>query len=205
MKPLVYPTDGGVWTIAKSFVYCVCAYTHNNWPCITIFIVLCDLLTDWLVWWRVEIWILNFEFWIGMGGIKDLICEFWIAFEVSEIWMVDCEIWSEVQILKWYLNLNGGCWTLKFCGFGSWSLKWYLDLNGLIWSFEVVFKMGLSWNLKFEECWFDGELKFEIWNLNFGFEWDCGFYLWISDFHLKYWILDGGFWIWSLKREVCSL
>ena len=143
-------------------------------------------------------WNLKFGIWIlDSIGIVDWICEFRIF------------IWS-----IWILNGGFELWCLRFRSLKSWSLrslkswslKWYFGFEWTNLKFGSCL-MGLRWYLKFMECWFHGELKFEIWVwnrmglwillVNFGFSFGKRFVFWRD-----IWILNGGFWIWSLMREV---
>ena len=126
-----------------------------------------------LVWWRVEILILTFEF-----------CGLW-----------NLKLGSNLEVI---LNFSGGCWG--FGSFKSWS-----DIGIWMVEFEVLmldFKMGLSWPSVGLNWW-----RVEIWNskFEFGFEWDCWFDLWISDFGSSSPEVWSDIWIWMVEFEVLKL
>ena len=140
--------------------------------------------------WGVLVWFdgeLKFEIWIlDSNGIVDLICEFRIF------------IWS-IWILNGEFEL-----CLRFRSYEGWSNIW-------IWMVEFeVWKLFNGFELKFEiwgvlvswwfEIWVWNRMGWWIWLVNFGFSFEKRFVFWRD-----IWILNGGFWIWSLMREVCSL
>ena len=132
-------------------------------------------------------WNLKFGIWIlDSNGIVDLICEFRIF--IWSIWILNGEFEQCLRSRSYEGWSNIWIWMVEF---EVWKL-----FNGFELKFEI-WGVLVSW---WFEIWVWNRMGWWIWLVNFGFSFEKRFVFWRD-----IWILNGGFWIWSLMREVCSL
>ena len=171
--------------------------------------------------------VLKFEVIFGFEWSNFEVLKFWSWF-YKRVWVELEHSRSVTWMVSW--NLKFGMWILDYIGI----VDWICEFQIFIWSIwilnggfelclrvrslksEVIF--GFEWsNLKFGSClmglsWY---LTFEGVLVSWWFEFGIEILDLIGEFRISFekkfvfwrdiWNLNGGFWIWSLMREVCSL